>query len=68
MKVEDPVCGRSISLDQARASEDHDGWAYFFCSPDCHEAFKANPQDYSNDRVSAVFQTPPDTARPSRKA
>ncbi len=49
MKVRDPVCGSEFDLGDAVASEDHDGWAYFFCSPDCCEAFRSSPARYAQD-------------------
>jgi YHS domain-containing protein len=53
MNVRDPVCGREIDLGDAMASEDHDGWAYFFCSAGCHEAFKSSPDRYSQKPEAA---------------
>lgn len=43
MNITDPVCGKEMDLCDAFALEDHEGWAYFFCSPECHEAFKWSP-------------------------
>lgn len=42
--VVDPVCGRRLALDRVVAQEDHEGWAYFFCSLPCCQRFTANPQ------------------------
>lgn len=47
MNVTDPVCGKEMNLGDAIASEDHEGWAYFFCSADCHEAFKRSPGHFA---------------------
>lgn len=48
MKLHDPVCGKRIDLEDAVASEDHGGWAYFFCSLRCHAAFKSSPAHFAN--------------------
>lgn len=46
MNVTDPVCGKPISLDQAVEPVEHKGWAYFFCSIECWNAFLATPSRY----------------------
>lgn len=48
--VDDPVCGKQIDLDRVAAQEDHEGWAYFFCSPQCHRRFTANPRRFAGFR------------------
>lgn len=47
MTVRDPVCGRHLTIDQAVASADHRGWAYFFCSADCHRRFLVTPAAFA---------------------
>lgn len=47
MLVRDPVCESEIDLAIAAASEDHDGWAYFFCSERCHGRFLASPDRFA---------------------
>ncbi len=47
MKVCDPVCGKEIDLADAVASEDHGGWAHFFCSKACRDAFNSSPERFS---------------------
>lgn len=42
----DPVCGKTISTDNARSSV-HDGLVYYFCSGECREAFEASPFQYA---------------------
>ena len=44
--VIDPVCGMRIDPDDAAATAEHDGKAYYFCSEACHDAFVANPASY----------------------
>lgn len=46
MKVTDPVCQMQIDVDKVASQEEHGGWAYFFCSLQCHRLFKAHPQRY----------------------
>ena len=58
MIVEDPVCRNAIALEDARASEEYDGWAYFFCPSRCHEAFKLNPGRYTDPRFPAAAAAP----------
>jgi Cu+-exporting ATPase len=47
MRVKDPVCGSTITIDAAVRQEDHDGWLYFFCSAECHRRFLAAPAGYA---------------------
>ncbi len=49
MKVTDPVCGKTIELEAAEPVE-HGGWAYFFCSAACRNAFLAAPDRYAPSR------------------
>ncbi len=41
-KDTDPVCGQTVSTDNAKSSV-HDGQVYYFCSTDCREKFEAGP-------------------------
>jgi YHS domain-containing protein len=50
MQVPDPVCGKLIDLVEAVGSEDHEGWAYFFCSERCRELFMESPARFANQR------------------
>lgn len=47
--VKDPVCGMTIAEADAVATVDHDGSTvpYYFCSQDCAEEFRENPDDYT---------------------
>jgi Cu+-exporting ATPase len=47
MKVIDPVCGMPIESEQAAASESYQGRSFYFCSPNCHRSFKADPAKYA---------------------
>ncbi|MBO6638095.1 MAG: YHS domain-containing protein [Roseitalea sp.] len=48
MTVQDPVCGRHIDLDEVYASEEHEGWEYFFCSAVCHRRFRLEPAAFAS--------------------
>jgi len=47
-QVRDPVCNKRIELGRAVASEEHDGVAFHFCSPACHQAFLEDPHRYGH--------------------
>jgi Cu+-exporting ATPase len=47
MKVIDPVCGMPIESEQAAASESYQGRSFYFCSPNCHRSFKADPAKFA---------------------
>lgn len=51
MKVRDPVCGREMEPGDVAAMEYHEGWAYFFCSPRCHEDFNKAPGRFAKKPV-----------------
>jgi len=45
-KVLDPVCGMTISPDDAVGHVDHKGSKYYFCSNGCKAKFDANPSHF----------------------
>jgi Cu+-exporting ATPase len=45
-EVLDPVCGMSISPDDAVGHVEHAGATYYFCSQSCLDQFKADPQRF----------------------
>ena len=49
----DPVCGKVLNPDEVRAQELYAGWAYFFCSEQCRDAFVNNPNTYIDRRTLA---------------
>lgn len=54
-EVLDPVCGMMILPGDAAGSVEHNGQAYYFCSPGCVEKFKADPRKYlSPDKLLAA--------------
>lgn len=46
--AQDPVCGMQIELEDAAASEVHEGRTFYFCSRLCHERFVADPHRYGH--------------------
>jgi P-type Cu+ transporter len=61
-EVLDPVCGMTISPDQAVGHIEHKGRSYYFCSQSCLEQFEADPDRFLADRPAAIA-TPADKAR-----
>jgi Cu+-exporting ATPase len=45
-EVLDPVCGMTISPDDAVGHVDHKGTTYYFCSQSCLDQFKADPDRF----------------------
>ena len=39
----DPVCGMTITVDEAAGAWEHDGTTYYFCSVACLERFRQDP-------------------------
>src|SRR5690348_11907350 len=57
--VRDMVCNMNVDPANARASAEHDGKTYYFCSSGCASKFKADPKMYLAD-ASAVGMANPD--------
>ena len=49
-EVLDPVCGMTISADDAVGHIDHKGRTYYFCSQNCLDQFRANPDSFLAER------------------
>ena len=45
-EVLDPVCGMTISPEDAVGHVDYKGHTYYFCNESCLEKFKADPKRY----------------------
>lgn len=59
-KVKDPVCGMTVNQDQATAdglTAEVDGKTYFFCSEDCKEQFKQDPQRFLTEKADKPVHT-----------
>jgi YHS domain-containing protein len=45
--AKDPVCGMQVDDKNAKATAEHQGQKYQFCSTDCKQAFERNPDQYA---------------------
>src|SRR6187399_1921645 len=61
-EVLDPVCGMTISPDDAVGHLDHKGRTCYFCSQSCLDQFRANPDAFLAER-SAPAATPAELGR-----
>lgn len=52
MKVKDPVCGMKIEKEEAVEKVEYMGKEYYFCSQECAEKFKDNPEQYAHQKNS----------------
>jgi Cu+-exporting ATPase len=55
--VKDPVCGMMVDPQNARASAEHEGKTYYFCSAGCVAKFKADPPKYLSPKHEAMAGT-----------
>lgn len=53
MKVQDPVCGMKIEVDEAAGKSEYNGKVYYFCAPGCKKLFDANPEKYVRNKENA---------------
>ena len=44
--VTDPVCNMKFEPSEAVETVEHEGTTYYFCSQDCAESFREEPEDY----------------------
>ncbi len=57
--TKDPVCGMSVDIKQAAASEARGDQTYYFCSARCAEKFRAEPEPYIvREQLSPGAQKP----------
>ena len=42
----DPVCGMTVTKEQAACSYDYKGKTYYFCAASCKDDFVADPDKY----------------------
>ena len=45
--AKDPVCGMQVNEQQAKATAEHKGQKFYFCSTDCRAKFDENPERYA---------------------
>jgi YHS domain-containing protein len=51
--LRDPVCGMSVTYDNAQARSEYNGQTYYFCSMDCKEQFDRDPERYVKQEQQA---------------
>jgi len=44
--MSDPVCGMTVTPETAAGAWEHGGEAYYFCSLNCLELFKKDPENF----------------------
>lgn len=44
--AKDPVCGMEIAESDAVETIEHEGTTYYFCSKDCADSFREDPDSY----------------------
>jgi xanthine dehydrogenase accessory factor len=49
VEVLDPVCGMTVTADDAHFPVEHDGTTYWFCCARCSESFAADPARYLSE-------------------
>ena len=59
--VKDPVCGMDVDPLTARFQATFEGRAFYFCSQNCHDKFKANPEQYVAVAPAKAAPTPAGT-------
>lgn len=46
-RIKDPVCGMMVDPNTAAAHTSYESREIYFCSEDCHRAFRADPEVYA---------------------
>ena len=46
----DPVCGLEVHPDDVDSWVEYGGTQYYFCCPECQQAFEENPEQYAGKR------------------
>jgi Cu+-exporting ATPase len=49
-QTKDPVCGMNVNSEQSHYKSEHQGKKYAFCSQQCLDKFKKNPDQFSKSR------------------
>jgi Cu+-exporting ATPase len=59
--TKDPVCGMDVDPSTAGFQATFDGRTFYFCSQNCHDKFKANPEQYVAAAPAKAAPTPEGT-------
>jgi Cu+-exporting ATPase len=62
-EVVDPVCGMTISPEDAVGQVEHNGQTYYFCNESCLEQFTADPERFLKPDRAVAPATPADMER-----
>src|SRR5580704_1447469 len=54
----DTVCGMSVNPEKAKATAEHAGKTFYFCSAGCAAKFKAEPAKYLNAKSPTLMHAP----------
>ena len=46
--AKDPVCGMTVDETKSKLKSEHDGHAFYFCSPACKAQFGRDPHRYGH--------------------
>jgi Cu+-exporting ATPase len=57
-KIIDPVCGMTVTPENAAGNYEYNGQTYYFCSKHCLQKFSANPQVFLNQKTESSDSTP----------
>ena len=60
-EVVDPVCGMTISPDDAVGHHEHHGQTYYFCNESCLQQFRADPERFLNPDAHPAVAVPAGT-------
>ncbi|HEY6616923.1 MAG TPA: heavy metal-binding domain-containing protein, partial [Vicinamibacterales bacterium] len=63
VEVVDPVCGMTISPEDAVGNIEHKGQTYYLCSQGCLDQFRATPEAFLGARPAATPLSPADMER-----
>ena len=44
----DPICGMTVDEGKTKLTSEHDGRAFYFCSPGCKATFDRDPHKYAH--------------------
>lgn len=57
MKMIDPVCGMEVAEHESNNCMDYQNKHYCFCSEECMEEFRDNPEMYVEESVSTEWMS-----------
>ena len=64
----DPVCGMTVNPEAAAGSYEYNGETYYFCSSQCLQKFREDPQRFLNKSTEATVSQPIGIQRESKQA